>query len=118
MSLTFQTFQTVTDERSVEWRHGQPELPIEFSAMELGGEAGEVLNAVKKHVRHQYGLVGGKENNIGAIAEELGDVVICCALMASRLGIDLEHAVVTKFNKTSRKHKLSQRLPTGERPTA
>ena len=86
---------------------------LEFSAVELGGEVGEVLNAVKKLARLRRGMAGGSDT-INNIAEELADVVICADLLAIKLGINLDQAVVDKFNATSIKHGFPDRLGLGE----
>lgn len=67
-------------------------------ACELGGEAGEALNAAKKIQRD-----GMTNDRLEALAEELADVVICADLVAEKAGICLAGAVAKKFNKTSRK---------------
>lgn len=113
------------DERAELWRQGAPPSPIEFSAIELVGEVGELdealllrrmsidvgraCNEVKKLARKRDGLVGGKDD-LSDIADELGDVVICADLLASSLGIDLGKAVAEKFNKTSDKHGFSVKI--------
>lgn len=73
-----------------------------FAAVELGGEVGEALNVVKKLERERLGLAGSRAT-VEDLADELGDVVICCQILASKYGIDLPKATARKFNKTSRK---------------
>ena len=64
--------------RAAKWGGDRPDM-LEFSAVELGGEVGEVLNAVKKLARLRRGMAGGSDT-INNIAEELADVVICADL--------------------------------------
>lgn len=73
-----------------------------FAAVELGGEVGEALNVVKKLERERIGMAGSRAT-VDDLADELGDVVICCQILASKYGIDLTKATARKFNKTSRK---------------
>jgi NTP pyrophosphatase (non-canonical NTP hydrolase) len=77
--------------------------------MELAGEAGEAANAGKKLARHELGMVGGSDD-LTNLKEELGDVIICCELIAGHYGIDLWQAVVDKFNKTSEKHGMPVKI--------
>lgn len=130
--LTFMELQEANHERGKAWGKGQ-EIPSLFNACELGGECGElmealyqhespmvigggiaaavgkVLNACKKRFRYELGIVGGVEDTT-AIEEELGDVVICCSLLANKLKIDLGKAVANKFNKTSAKYGFPHHL--------
>lgn len=82
--------------------HGTETVPIAYRYMELAGEAGEVCNAGKKLMRHEMGSAGGSPDQTN-LREELGDVIICCELIAQHYGIDLWDAVVEKYNKTSEK---------------
>lgn len=80
--------------------------------MELGGEAGEVLNVCKKLVRERIGAPGSRATTAD-LAEELADVIICCELVAAQEDIDLGSSVISKFNKTSQKVGLKTRLTAG-----
>lgn len=62
----------------------------------MAGEVGEVCNLTKKMLR-------GEDINLDDLAEEISDVVIYADLLAARLGIDLEEAIIKKFNKVSTK---------------
>jgi len=114
MNLDLDTLRINNANRASEWHHGDVngQTSLEFKAMELGGEVGEVLNACKKLVRHRNGMVGGvdESDSIEAITDELADVIICVDLIAMELGINLSVAVVNKFNKTSWKMGLQTRL--------
>ena len=74
-------------------------------AVEVSGRAGKVMEAIKKQLRDQRGIQGNKAD-LEDVKEELGDCVIVLDLLAGNLGIDLEKAVKDKFNKTSRKYNL------------
>ncbi len=74
-----------------------------FKGCEIAGEVGEAVNVIKKILRgdtkvHDKGV---EINIIEALKRELADVVICADLLAAKFDIDLEEAVVQKFNKTS-----------------
>jgi NTP pyrophosphatase (non-canonical NTP hydrolase) len=100
--------------RNLAWGNGEGGDPL-FQAVELGGEAGEALNEVKKLVREQRGWRGSR-TTVEKLADELGDVIICADMLAATYGIDLREAVARKFNATSDKvglpHKLTLEAPT------
>jgi len=95
-------------ERDKEWAKGQ-KLSLSFRGNELGGEAGEVCNELKKLDRHRLGIAGGKDD-ISGLKEELADVLICIDLIAMDFDIDLSEVVKAKFNKTSEKNGLETRI--------
>ena len=79
--------------------------PAEW-AVAMGGECGEVLNAIKKLRRLDDGTNTAKdpqtkEDAISDIADELADLIIYADLLAARLDIDLTKAIRSKFNKVS-----------------
>lgn len=76
-----------------------------FHSTELAGEVGEACNVVKKLEREVLGLRGSRDTE-DHLAEELADVVICASLLANKYSIDLQAAVVKKFNATSEKLEL------------
>jgi NTP pyrophosphatase (non-canonical NTP hydrolase) len=106
MTGTFLTqLRQKNNERQKLWT-GAQNVDVLFRAVEFAGEAGEVANAVKKVYRSQNGIIGNnKDINdlMENLVEEIGDVLITIDLLANEYGIDLEHAVKTKFNKTSNK---------------
>ena len=70
-------------------------------AMGLNGEAGEVVDLIKKIVFH------GHEFDIDAICKELGDVCWYVALVCNSLGINLEDVMQKNIDK------LKERYPDG-----
>jgi NTP pyrophosphatase (non-canonical NTP hydrolase) len=79
---------------------------------ELAGETGELCNELKKLLRHvkrcelagkSHSLGPERDEILGRVKNELGDVIICADLIAAQLYIDVEMAVRGKFNATSRK---------------
>ena len=88
-------------------------IAIQFSAIELAGETGELMNIVKKMSRETLGSPGNKETPeelVNLFVEELGDVVICADLLGIRGGVELTYAVPYKFNKTSVKVGLKTKM--------
>lgn len=65
-------------------------------ATAVAGETGELCNLIKKMRR-------GDDIPLQAVSDELADVVIYIDLLSARLGIDLEQAIVKKFNEVSDK---------------
>ena len=70
-------------------------------ACAMAGETGELCNIVKKLHRGDYTLEELHENEM--LADEAADIVCYLDLLCQRLGIDLQTAVVNKFNKVSKK---------------
>ena len=83
------------------WDPNKLATPL-FRATELGGEAGEALNEVKKLEREKMGFRGSR-TTIEKLGDELADIIICADLVAAEYGIDLAEAVKRKFNETSDK---------------
>jgi len=108
--LDFNDLTKVNSARTLEWEgHPLNVNDLLYCSNELGGEAGEAQNVVKKLSRHLRGIRGGVEPELAVphLAEELADVVICADRVAQCLGIDLAAAIVKKFNKTSDKNGLT-----------
>ncbi len=81
-------------------------LSISFRGNELAGEVGEACNIVKKIEQARLGL-RPTYATVDDLAEELADVIICVDLLAMEFDIDLEKAVVNKFNNYSKRHNLA-----------
>ncbi len=70
------------------------------------GELGEAANVAKKLNRVRDGIVGNSETPEQLqemLADEIADTFIYLDLLAQAAGINLQDAVVEKFNKTSAK---------------
>ena len=65
----------------------------------LAGEAGELCNKLKKMRR-------GESVPLKDVADEIADTVIYCDLLAERLGINLDEAVISKFNEVTHRRGL------------
>lgn len=78
--------------------------PVYYPAMGLGGEAGEVLNQVKKVMRDDADVVTDQRR--AALKKELGDVLWYLAQVASALDLklsDIASANLTKlFDRKAR----------------
>ena len=102
VSLTFEQLRSANVARDKEWDPNN-QITIWFRALELGGEAGEMLNIVKKLVREKLGLKGSRTTK-AALAAELADIVICADLCAMEEGIDLGQAIIDCFNRKSKEN--------------
>lgn len=108
--LALEALRAANVERQAAWcpdPNQQPDLG--YRGNELAGETGEACNVIKKLERERHGWAGSRDT-LEHLAEELADVVICADLCAITAGVDLASAVVAKFNATSAKVGLSQRL--------
>ena len=91
--------RTLIDSRDVSW--SPDEAMLAGLALGLAGEAGEVVELVKKGVFHRHGL------DKAGFEKELGDVLWYVAALCTRLGLDM--AAVMEKNI----EKLRQRYPDG-----
>lgn len=108
--MDFEQLRDANRRRHIEWTNNG-NVSLSFRGLELGGEAGEVLNEIKKLERGRMGMAGGK-SDLNGVTEELADVLICVDLIAMDLGIDLAAAVESKFNRTSEKYGLKTKFKT------
>lgn len=70
------------------------------------GELGEAANVAKKLNRVRDGIPGNRESPeqlLEMLADEIADTFIYLDLLAQSAGINLEEAVISKFNRTSAK---------------
>jgi len=62
---------------------------LEYSAIRLGGEAGEVLNQIAKHLRElKYNVP--VDTRMERIEEEIGDTLYCLARVCIALELDFD----------------------------
>lgn len=94
--------------RGLEWDSDLSRTPL-FRAVELGGEAGEALNEVKKLERQRSGIAGST-SSVEKLSEELADVLITTFRLAAVYNIDLWGATVKKFNATSDRYSLQTKM--------
>lgn len=108
MTRPITTLRAANAARQVEWDPSD-RITLSYRLNELAGETGEACNVGKKLERERLGIRGSRAT-IGQLAEELADVVICVDLVAMAEGIDLDQAVIDKFNATSAKVGLTTRM--------
>ena len=74
-----------------------PERAMEYLALGLASEAGEVAGKVKKVIRDYSGAID--DNARHAIAQELGDVLWYVAQIASLLNVELADIAAMNIRK-------------------
>lgn len=72
----------------------------------MAGEAGETCNVTKKILRGDHPLDHYKKD----LAKEIADVVVYADLLAAAAGINLEKAVIQKFNEVSDRRNCNIKL--------
>ena len=85
--IDFAALRTANNARQVEWPVNE-EADLEFRALEVADEAGEVIGAVKKLLRARRGIAGSTLD-VQAVADEIGDTIVSLDLLANQLGLDL-----------------------------
>lgn len=81
-------------ERCKIFGHTVEQMTVLFWDCAVGGETGELLNLIKKRER-------GDVVDTVDIAYEIADIVIYLDLLCTKMGIDLQKAIVQKFNEVS-----------------
>jgi NTP pyrophosphatase (non-canonical NTP hydrolase) len=94
--LSFEHYQLLAS-RTFNRKLSKRDLIAE-AAMGLGGEAGETLEVIKKHLYH------GRELDLEALEAELGDVLWYLSALASHLGLSLEDVARNNIEKLERRH--------------
>jgi len=80
--------------------------PITYPLMGLAGEAGEVMNKLKKVYRDNEGKF--TVDRADALVDELGDVLWYLAATATDLGIDLSTVAIRNLDKTQSRNKRNK----------
>lgn len=94
--LTFKRFHKVNVARGkADIKHSHNWIPLSWGGA-LAGEVGELCNYLKKMSR-------GDKIDKQALAHEIGDIMTYLSLLADKLDIDLEKAIVEKFNIVSKR---------------
>ena len=93
-SLTFNYYQRLAQ------RTANPADPIRLATAGLGvaGEAGELVNIIKKHVSHGHAL------DLDHVKEEAGDVLWYLAEIAATCGFTLEDVALANIAKLRRRY--------------
>ena len=115
--LSFDVLRKTNLERAMRWhKGGLEEWSVNDWLAAFGGEAGEALNAGKKHRRilssiQQHGDIPADIDDAETkIMEELADTVIYADLVAARIGRSLAGAIRAKFNAISEREGFPERL--------
>jgi NTP pyrophosphatase (non-canonical NTP hydrolase) len=94
--LTFRHFHAVNTARAhADIKHSHSWIPLAWGGA-LAGEVGELCNYLKKMSR-------GDKIKKKVLAHEVADILIYLSLLADRLDIDMEAAVIEKFNIVSKR---------------
>lgn len=83
---------------------------ITYTILGLVGEAGELANKWKKQLRGDK----NREDIIGGLRGELGDVLWYVAMLADELGMTLDHVAQTNLDKLSDRKERDQLKGSGD----
>lgn len=110
--LTFKKLREANSPRCKQWLNGVT-WSLSDWGVAMAGEAGEACDAIKKLNRLRDGMIT-QENNKQKLtidlAKEIADTIIYADLLAEAAGIDLEEAIVNKFNEVSDRFGFEQKL--------
>lgn len=117
--LTFARLRAINARRCARWHPGFPSHEDGWTGSDwsnaMGGECGEAQNVVKKLRRIDMGMQGNvdpeQEELIKQLGDEIADTVIYADLLAEYYGINLQEAIVRKFNFISEREEFPERLP-------
>jgi len=120
MIPTISGIQSLNCQRANRWHNGNFH---NWSGLEwagaMCGEAGEAANLCKKLRRLETEAIGNEWSEhpssdasqlVRQLGEECADVFLYLTLVASRYGIDLEHEIISKFNRKSEALGFPERL--------
>lgn len=110
MKLDLELFRKINTERAVEGFKTYDNVPLSFWGTALAGELGELCNMIKKLERVRMGGIDAGNSykaadiNEAMLEDEIGGIFIYLDLLAARLGIDLEKAIIETFNNKSEQY--------------
>lgn len=112
--MTFAELRARNIERCVRWHpQGLKSWSLSDWAVATIGELGEACNIIKKLNRYRDGLVGNSQDEVELkkqLADEIADTMIYLDLLATAADIELERAVIEKFNRVSVRNGFPERL--------
>lgn len=113
--VTLARIQEVSAARSARWHRDCEPFTVSDWAVAVAGETGEMCNEIKKMRRMETGarILGDPVTMDAArlrIKKEMADVISYIVLLADELEIDLEDAVIEKFNEVSEREGFLERL--------
>lgn len=104
--MRIRDFQGINQSRHEAW-HERNAWNYADLAIGLAGETGETCNVIKKLNRVRDGTKNPNGETVSELhamlGEELADTVMYACLLATCANIDIETAIINKFNKTSKK---------------
>ena len=74
------------------------EMDMLHAALGVSSDAGELVDAVKKH------LIYGKPLDADNVVEEIGDVMWFCALMCRAINVSLEEVAQANIKKLAKRY--------------
>jgi NTP pyrophosphatase (non-canonical NTP hydrolase) len=95
--LTFKRLHKTNLKRNRKVFHNLGDWSLAEWSNAMAGECGEACNITKKIRRGDKSLKKNKKE----LAKEIADVVVYADLLSTAAGIDLEKAVIEKFNEVS-----------------
>lgn len=113
--LFISDFSDLNKKRAINGFKTYDNVPITFWTTAITGELGELCNMIKKIERVKHGGIDGGTTYTAAniskenIEEEIGGIFIYLNLLCSRLGIDMEEAIIQTFNKKSEEYGFEER---------
>ncbi len=96
------------------WKLTKPEkydnedIEMVYTALALGGEAGELQNKVKKHFRHKYYTTAhASDSIINEVGEEIADILYYTFRLADLLNLDPSDVFSKKMEENHRRYNES-----------
>jgi NTP pyrophosphatase (non-canonical NTP hydrolase) len=111
--LTFQNFSHYNRKRCIEsFKEDPAEYPMEYWALGLAGEAGEVAQEVKRlKDAVRIGDEPARQKALENLKKEIGDVLPYLDMLAQCLGYPLEYLTAKKFNEVSDRRGSDIKIP-------
>ncbi len=109
----------INRERRLRWHPDDAPVEAQWSSGDwsnaMMGEAGEAANVVKKIRRLETGVKARNSYSslsmlVMDLGDELADMIIYADILAERYNIDLEAAIIRKFNAVSEREGFDERL--------
>jgi NTP pyrophosphatase (non-canonical NTP hydrolase) len=101
--MDFYEYENAVASTAIYPESGQGTLTaLNYTVLGLGGEAGEILNKVKKIYRDKNGVLSVEDR--AEISKEIGDVLWYAARAAAELGYTLEEIAAYNTEKLQDRH--------------
>jgi NTP pyrophosphatase (non-canonical NTP hydrolase) len=115
-SVQLKTISKINAKRAEQWHADMEPWSLADWGNAMGGECGEAQNVVKKLRRLETGSYnlkdedGKREKLLEKLGDELADTFLYLDLLATAAGVDLEAAIIRKFNRVSDERGFEERL--------